>query len=83
MNIVEKAEIQLQEISLNPSVKQYESFIRKHLRNLHLKHYLNLTGKDLSKIFLFICQFNFSSKKYHRIVCKRAQIDKGSLSENY
>jgi len=45
MNIVEKAEIQLQEISLNPSVKQYESFIRKHLRNLHLKHYLNLTAQ--------------------------------------
>ena len=82
-NIILKAEGQLQEISLNPSVKQYETFIRKHLRTLHLKHYLNLTGEDFRKIFLFICRFNFSSKKYHRIVCKRAQIDKGSLSENY
>ena len=64
-NIIDKAEGQLQEISLNPSVKQYETFIRKHLRTLHLKHYLNLTGKILAK---YSCLFVNSISAQRNII---------------
>ncbi len=46
MKIINTAESKLQEISCSPSVKQYEAFIRKNLKTLHLKHYLNLLGKE-------------------------------------
>ena len=43
--LVEKLEDQLHDISEhNPTVKAYETFIRKNSKDLHLKHYLNLLG---------------------------------------
>ena len=43
-DIIDTAESQLREISSNPSVKQYESFIRRNTRTFHMKHYLILLG---------------------------------------
>ena len=43
--IIENVEKQLEEISINPSVKLYENFLRRNSSILHIKHYLNLLGE--------------------------------------
>jgi len=41
--LVENLEEQLQDISKHgPTIKAFETFIRKNSKDLHLKHYLNL-----------------------------------------
>ena len=50
-DIIDTAENQLREISSNPSVKQYESFIRRNTRTFHMKHYLILLGWKNSASF--------------------------------
>ena len=54
MKIINTAESKLQEISCSPSVKQYEAFIRKNLKTLHLKHYLNLLGKEFRYLIVYV-----------------------------
>ena len=45
--LVQNIEDQLHNISENnPTVKSFETFIRKNAKDLHLKHYLNLIGKN-------------------------------------
>ena len=45
--LVQNIEDQLHNISENnPTVKSFETFIRKNAKDLHLKHYLILIGKD-------------------------------------
>ena len=45
IEIIERVEKELEDISKNPSVKLYENFLRRHSPTLHIKHYLNLLGE--------------------------------------
>jgi len=45
MSILESIENQLKEIAVSSSVKQLETFIRKNLSKLHMKHYLILSAQ--------------------------------------
>ena len=58
IKIINTAESKLQDISCSPSVKLYEAFIRKNLKTFHLKHYLNLLGKEFR--YNHLCEFNIN-----------------------
>jgi len=62
--LVENLEEQLQDISKHgPTIKAFETFIRKNSKDLHLKHYLNLIGKLIYTLYLSQFVDNFQLKE--------------------
>jgi len=65
MSILESIENQLKEIEVCPSVKQLETFIRKNLSKLHMKHYLILSAQR------HIIEILTRESKITKDVCKK------------